>query len=543
MTTAVAPSETTREPAGAGVPESDVRRIPLEQVHESPLNPRSHYDAAGIEELADSLLQTGQLTPAIVRPRVKGGYELAAGHRRLRALKRACEKSPDGVRYRGLFTIEAKVVEGLTDDIAFVEVLNIENLQRDDLHPLEEAKGFADLIKYARYDAAKIAARVGRSEKYVYDRLKLLTLIPEARKLFSAGKFEAGHAILLARLSAADQKLALGEEGERGDRYSADGGGLWEHLRHDGDQVVNGELEFGDDADGYKAVSVREFEHWINDHVRARRDTVDPFLFPETKALIEQATLEKEKVVAITYDSRVPDAARDEKEKTFGSEAWHRADGKFKSKTCDHSVIGLVVAGPDRNEAIRVCVRNERCRVHWLDRVEAAEAKKKAEKRALAPAGGDKAAADRAAARELAAEAKRKAEQAHQAAEAKRLALALPAILKVCVQKIRGLPVGKLIDLIIDEQPLQIPRTKHASLLARGTTADEVLRWLAYMSFLVGITDWRDEIETDRLTGLSKQLGVNWEKIRDEVAPKPAPEKKPVQTSAKAKGKKGKVKK
>lgn len=116
-----------------------------------------------------------------------------------------------------------------------------------------------------------------------------------------------------------------------------------------------------------KPVSVREFKGWINDHVRATPDSVDPFLFPQTAEQLAAAAAAKKKVVHITYDYRVPDAARDEKIRTYGSEAWHRADGQFKSKPCDHAVLGLVVAGPCRGEAFPVCIAKEKCAVHWAD--------------------------------------------------------------------------------------------------------------------------------------------------------------------------------
>jgi len=123
-----------------GSPAGELRRIPLGELHESSHNPRQRYDEAALKELAASLLQTGQLTPIIVRSRKSGGYEIAAGHRRYRAATLAVKQQPDGAKYRGVDALEAKVVE--LDDRAFIEVLNVENLQRDDLHPLEEATGY-----------------------------------------------------------------------------------------------------------------------------------------------------------------------------------------------------------------------------------------------------------------------------------------------------------------------------------------------------------------------------------------------------------------
>ena len=304
---------------------SEVRRIPLAELHESPLNPREHYDAAALAELAASLLQTGQLTPIIVRPRKAGGFEIAAGHRRLRAAKIACAQQPDGARYRGLTELEAKVVA--LDERAFIEVLNIENLQRDDLHPLEEAHGFRDLMEKAGYDVGKIAARIGRSPKYVYDRLKLLQLTPAAKKLFLAGAYEAGHAIQLARLTPEQQARAIGEVEDVVDsgEYAAHRVSLL--LRPD--TAADGELPLHDQV---KPVSVREFQQAIQEKIRATPERVDPFLFPESVKALAAAQEEKLSVIHITREYRVSDEARDEKIKTYGQGAWERADGAVEEE-------------------------------------------------------------------------------------------------------------------------------------------------------------------------------------------------------------------
>lgn len=164
-----------------------LKSVPLEQLRDSPFNPRKTFDPAKLAELAESLKQIGQLEPLLVRP-VNGTFEVLAGHRRFRAAKIA-----------GLKELEVRIRE--IDDKTAVEILTISNLQRDDLHPLEEANGFRDLMTECGYDVKKIAARIGKSDRYVYDSLTLLKLIPAAKKLFLDGRFERGHAIELARLS------------------------------------------------------------------------------------------------------------------------------------------------------------------------------------------------------------------------------------------------------------------------------------------------------------------------------------------------------
>jgi ParB/RepB/Spo0J family partition protein len=373
-------------PAKPAVAAAELRRIPLAELHESSHNLRERYDQTALLELASSLLQTGQLTPIIVRPRKAGGYELAAGHRRYRAAKLAIERSPDGARFRGLEALEAKVVE--LSDAAFVEILNIENLQRDDLHPLEEAHGFRGLMEKAGYDVAKIAARIGRSPRYVYDSLTLLKLISRAKKLFLDGVFERGHAIELARLTPEQQERALGDLADVVD------GGRGESLLLEADNAAEAELPLEDQV---KPVSVKEFKQAIQDKIRATPDRVDPFLFPESAAALAAAKEEKLSVIHITRDYLASDEIRsaDEKQRVFGSEAWKRADGqvdpyedyrgaksKTRSKPCDWSRYGFVASGPGQGEVFRVCINKQKCKIHWPEHVKRAEAAKKRAKTA-----------------------------------------------------------------------------------------------------------------------------------------------------------------
>lgn len=174
-------------------------RIPLTRLHESPLNPRKYFDPVKLAELTESVKAKGIITPLIVRPNASG-FEIGAGHRRYKAATAA-----------GL--ADAPCIVRPMDDAAFIEVLVIENEQRHDLGPLEEAEGYRLLMTKAGYTVDKIAERVGMSVKYVYDRVKLLQLIPEAQQLVRDEKITAGHAILLARLKPEQQKKAIDPEG------------------------------------------------------------------------------------------------------------------------------------------------------------------------------------------------------------------------------------------------------------------------------------------------------------------------------------------
>lgn len=190
------------------------QEIPLGELHESPWNPRKHFPQRPLEELAQSMREVGVLTPLVVRPRPAAGYEIAAGHRRKRAAVLA-----------NLATVPA-IVRPLTDQ-QMLEILTIENMAREDVHPLDEAEGYRTLMKQTGWDADTVAAKVGKSKSYVYQRLKLAELIEPAKKAFLEEKITAGHAILIARLQPKDQAEALKVCSQQFREMSVRGLGEW----------------------------------------------------------------------------------------------------------------------------------------------------------------------------------------------------------------------------------------------------------------------------------------------------------------------------
>src|SRR5712692_9125817 len=182
---------------------SSIQDIPLVRIRESKTNPRRFFDEAKLAELADNIRQHGVLQPILLRPLPEGEaglYELVAGTRRYRASKLAKrERIPATVRE-------------LTDAQA-LELQVIENVQRVDVHPLDEARGYAALIELQpdTYTVESIASRVGRSPAYVSGRLRLIQLIPEAKQAFYEDKLTVAHAYEIARLQAPDQRRALQE--------------------------------------------------------------------------------------------------------------------------------------------------------------------------------------------------------------------------------------------------------------------------------------------------------------------------------------------
>jgi len=345
-----------------------LKSIPLDAIAPSKTNPRKNFDAQYIDELAASIAQVGLMQPIIVRPN-GGNYVIIAGECRYRAARKA-----------GLEEISAIVRTDLSD-AAILELQLVENLRRRDLHPMEEAQGYRSLLLTKQYDVARIAERVGRSVKYVYDRVKLLDLVPEAQELFLANTITAGHAILLARLSPADQKRAM--KAESGGYGRPSGLFVMESTLFDPREEDDGKDPYKD-FDKLKPVSVREFDAWIKEHVKFDRTKVDPMLFPETVTAFEEAAAEKRKVIPITYSYRAGDDIRKAgDERIYGERAWKRADGKMKSKTCDFAVLGVIVDGAGYGEAFKVCVNKDKCKVHW-------EAEKRAKQKSAKTAGASK---------------------------------------------------------------------------------------------------------------------------------------------------------
>ena len=180
--------------------EEKIQQIPLDLLIPSPGNRRiGGFDPDKLQQLADSIKTVGVQQPIVVRPNgqskdeIVAGYEIVAGERRWKA-----------ARIAGLLDIPA-VIRNL-DDVTVIKIQTIENLQREDIHPLDEAAGYARLVEQAGYDVELIAQEVGRSASYVYQRLKLQDLVPKARDMLVGGSITAGHAILIARLQPKQQE-------------------------------------------------------------------------------------------------------------------------------------------------------------------------------------------------------------------------------------------------------------------------------------------------------------------------------------------------
>ena len=165
--------------------------LPISQVETCSSQPRKRFDDESLQELADSISQHGIIQPLTVRKLSSGYYQIIAGERRWRA-----------ARLAGLQEVPVIVIEA--DDRKAAELAMIENLQREDLNPMEEAAGFQSLIESYHMTQEEAAQRVGKSRSAVTNALRLLGLTPSVRK----GKLSAGHARALVPLSPSLQESA-----------------------------------------------------------------------------------------------------------------------------------------------------------------------------------------------------------------------------------------------------------------------------------------------------------------------------------------------
>ena len=169
--------------------------LPISQVETCSSQPRKRFDDESLQELADSISQHGIIQPLTVRKLSSGYYQIIAGERRWRA-----------ARLAGLQEVPVIVIEA--DDRKAAELAMIENLQREDLNPMEEAAGFQSLIESYHMTQEEAAQRVGKSRSAVTNALRLLGLTPSVRKLGEEGKLSAGHARALVPLSPSLQESA-----------------------------------------------------------------------------------------------------------------------------------------------------------------------------------------------------------------------------------------------------------------------------------------------------------------------------------------------
>lgn len=329
--------------APAAAQEQFEPKLPIDRIELSKTNPRKHITPASIDELAESIKQHGIASPVLVRPHPKkepGFYELVFGERRYRAAQKL-----------GLKTVPAMIRD--LDDKAVVELQIIENLQRENVHELDEANGYRELIDHHDYTPASLAEKIGMSEKYIYDRMKLAALCPELQKLFYARELTAGHAILLARLPGPSQLTLIKD-------------GLYETVR-EGNQKED------------VVVSVRELGRIIKEKVhrdlkKAIFDRKDASLLPKAGACqvcpkrtgatcLDPGCFSQKfnELVKQKVDAGQWVAASQDYNKKGTVYWWDLVEAREKS--CTDVKTAILVDGWNRGERRQACT-NAECKVH-----------------------------------------------------------------------------------------------------------------------------------------------------------------------------------
>ncbi|MCI0596495.1 MAG: ParB/RepB/Spo0J family partition protein [candidate division Zixibacteria bacterium] len=176
-----------------------LKEIDIDSISANPYQPRAEFNVDSLNDLALSISQKGILQPILVTPK-DSGYELVAGERRVKAAEMA-----------GYKKIPAIIMEGLTKE-AKIELALIENLQREDLDPIEEARAYRRLVDECNLTQEEIGKRVGRDRSVIANSLRLLTLPEDVQRIISSARITPSHARTLLNLADSDTQLRLAEK-------------------------------------------------------------------------------------------------------------------------------------------------------------------------------------------------------------------------------------------------------------------------------------------------------------------------------------------
>ena len=356
------------------VTNSEYRNLPLAQLQESPTNPRRRFDERGLNELAESFKSQGVLQPLLVRSVSEELYEVVAGARRLRAAKIA-----------ELVEIPVRVVA--LSDAAVRESQLTENLLREDVHPYEEAIALKGILQLegAQYDIASLSARLGKSQSYIAQRMRLTELHPSIAEAFLADRIGVGHALEIAKLPQDQQEKA----------FDAAFRTVWNNGKEN--RIL---------------LPVRELAAWIEQNILLSLDNVpfdknDATLVPEAGSCaecpkrtgfntllfgtavhdactdgacynnklakhVERQIAEKPKLVQITtgYGTR-GDSPVLGRNRYVALDLAKPAKAKqplsANQKPCKHMAEAVVVDGAEKGHTVKVCA-DTNCPVHFADR-------------------------------------------------------------------------------------------------------------------------------------------------------------------------------
>jgi len=298
----------------------EFRQLETSVVHESPTNPRRSFSDTGLDELTASVRRHGVLQPILVRAN-GDGFVLIAGARRLRAAKLA-----------GCETVPARILD--LDDAAADEATIIENLHREDIHPLDEGVSYQRLVSAGR-TIEDIAAALGKSKGYVYQRISLTRLVPKVQDLLARDILPLIYALKIAVVPAEQQEEALAQ--------------CFRPLFRD-EQARRDQLE-----------PLAQLTAWIEKTVRLNpRGEDTQVLLP---ALAEQVeSVEQERDASVLALSTLHFHTDKTDPKPILAKSWKPAGGKDR---CSHARPGVIVLGDGQGTFLQVCIAKKACEKHW----------------------------------------------------------------------------------------------------------------------------------------------------------------------------------
>ena len=298
----------------------EFQQLTTDVIHESPTNPRRSFTEAGLDDLTASVRRHGVLQPLLVRPN-GDGYVLIAGARRLRAAKLA-----------GCTTVPARVLE--LDDAAADEATIIENLHREDIHPLDEGLSFQRLVAGGR-TIDEVAAALGKSKGYVYQRISLTRLVPKVQDLLARDVLPLIYALKIAVVPAEQQEEALAQ--------------CFRPLFRD------------EEPRATSSNRVAQLTAWIEKTVRLNPRSEDTHVL--LPALAEQVvSAEQERDASVLALSTLHFHTDKADPKPILAKSWKPAEGKDR---CSHARPGVIVLGEGQGTFLQVCIAKKTCEKHW----------------------------------------------------------------------------------------------------------------------------------------------------------------------------------
>jgi ParB/RepB/Spo0J family partition protein len=298
----------------------EFRQLATDVIHESPTNPRRSFSETSLDELTASVRRHGVLRPILVRPNGEG-FVLIAGARRLRAAKLA-----------GCETVPARVLD--LDDAAADEATIIENLHRENIHPLDEGVSYQRLVSTGR-TIDDIAVALGKSKGYVYQRISLTRLVPKVQDLLARDVLPLIYALKIAVVPAEQQEEALAQ--------------CFRPLFRD-EEARRDQLE-----------PLAQLAAWVEKTVRLNPRSEDTqVLLP---ALAEQVvSAEQERDASVLALSTLHFHTDKADPKPILAKSWKPADGKHR---CEHARPGVIVLGDGQGTFLHVCIAKKQCGKHW----------------------------------------------------------------------------------------------------------------------------------------------------------------------------------